>query len=70
MSLVPSLTCSRKRRDKLNSLKNTFNFIANMVVLLAALFYFHFVSNPVHEFEYLSYTIEGLGWTTTIFFLT
>lgn len=32
MSLVPSLSVSRKRRDKLNILRNTFTFIANLSV--------------------------------------
>ena len=40
MSLVPSLTCSRKRRDMLNGRRNTFTFVANLLVLGLALFFF------------------------------
>ena len=33
MSLVPSLSSSRIRRDKLNGMRNTFTYVANFVVL-------------------------------------
>ena len=36
MSLVPSLTLSRKQRDTLNTLRNTFSYIANVYVLIVA----------------------------------
>ena len=32
MSLVPSLSCGRSRRDGLNSLRNTFSFLSILVV--------------------------------------
>jgi len=40
MSLVPSLTLSRKQRDTLNTLRNTFTYIANLYVLTAAFLIF------------------------------
>ncbi len=40
MSLVPSLTLSRKTRDKLNNARNTFTYIANLFVLLFAFLVF------------------------------
>ena len=40
MSLVPSLTLSRKTRDKLNNQRNTFTYVANLFVLVFALFLF------------------------------
>lgn len=40
MSLVPSLTLSRKTRDKLNNFRNTFTYIANLYVLLLAFILF------------------------------
>jgi Na+/melibiose symporter-like transporter len=49
MSLVPSLTCSRKRRDLLNGLRSTFSFSANIFVLVTALIFFQFLSS---EFSY------------------
>lgn len=46
MSLVPSLTCSRKRRDKLNNLRNTFTFVSNFVVLGMGVIIFKVMNNP------------------------
>jgi len=43
MSLVPSLTVSRKKRDILNGLRNTFTYFANLSVLLLALLYFNVI---------------------------
>lgn len=43
MSLVPSLTVSRKKRDILNGLRNTFTYFANLTVLLLALLYFNII---------------------------
>lgn len=43
MSLVPSLTISRKKRDKLNGLRNTFTYFANLTVLLLALLFFSII---------------------------
>jgi len=40
MSLVPSLSSSRLRRDRLNGLRNTFTYGANFTVLLMALILF------------------------------
>jgi len=40
MSLVPSLSSSRIRRDKLNGLRNTFTYVANFVVLCMAFILF------------------------------
>lgn len=40
MSLVPSLSSSRIRRDELNGLRNTFTYGANFAVLLMALILF------------------------------
>jgi len=40
MSLVPSLTTSRIRRDRLNSFRNTFTYLANFAVLGTSLVFF------------------------------
>lgn len=45
ISLVPSLTCSRVRRDILNTRRNTFTFFANMLLLLLALFVFSVIDD-------------------------
>lgn len=53
MSLVPSLTCSNSRRDKLNSRRNTFTFVANLTVLIVAGILFISVE-AIPAFEYLA----------------
>ena len=40
MSLVPSLTSSRIKRDRLNSYRNSFTYLANFLVLGLSLIYF------------------------------
>ena len=40
MSLVPSLTSSRIKRDRLNSYRNSFTYIANFLVLGLSLIFF------------------------------
>eukprot|EP01017_Pseudomicrothorax_dubius_P025936 TRINITY_DN2851_c0_g2_i2.p1 TRINITY_DN2851_c0_g2~~TRINITY_DN2851_c0_g2_i2.p1 ORF type:complete len:468 (-),score=83.59 TRINITY_DN2851_c0_g2_i2:79-1482(-) len=70
MSLVPSLTVSRTRRDSLNNLRNTFTYVANIFVLVFALLLFIIVSEPRKQFEYLAYVVIGIGAFTSIFFLS
>ena len=43
MSLVPSLTLSRKTRDELNNQRGTFTYVANFLVLIVALIVFQFL---------------------------
>jgi len=68
MSLVPSLTCSRKRRDILNGRRNTFTFVANLFVLGLALFFFQIVSSE-DSFMYLGIFSCGIGLLFAFFFL-
>lgn len=76
MSLVPSLTCSRKRRvffliikDKLNNLRNTFTFISNFVVLGMGVLIFKFMSDRLWEYRIISFVVAGLGLAASLFFL-
>eukprot|EP00919_Chromeraceae_sp_WS-2016_P067790 GHVR01160438.1.p1 GENE.GHVR01160438.1~~GHVR01160438.1.p1 ORF type:complete len:108 (+),score=3.78 GHVR01160438.1:2333-2656(+) len=69
MSLVPSLSCSRKRRDKLNNLRNSFTFISNFIVLGIGLFIFKFMTDPPLEYSIISYLVVAMGLSTSIFFL-
>lgn len=69
MSLVPSLTCSRKKRDSLNSMRNTFTFVANLTVLFTALVFFQFIDDPVYCFELIAYVSTIIGLGTTAFYL-
>jgi len=43
MSLVPSLTLSRKQRDSLNTLRNTFTYLSNLYFLISAFLIFLFI---------------------------
>jgi len=47
MSIVNSLTYSTQRRDQLVASRNTFTFIANIAVLLIALFLFQIITDGV-----------------------
>jgi Na+/melibiose symporter-like transporter len=69
MALVPSLTCSRKRRDKLNNLRNTFTFLANLLILLTGFFLFLLLDAPALEFSILSLTALLVGLSFSIFFI-
>ncbi len=69
MSLVPQITCSRKRRDKLNNLRNSFTFISNFLVLGMGSIIFKFMTNPPLEYNIISYIVVTLGITASIFFL-
>lgn len=76
MSLVPSLSCSRKRRvnssiiqDKLNNLRNTFTFISNFLVLGMGLIIFSSMHNPELEYSIISYIVVTIGLSASLFFL-
>lgn len=81
MSLVPSLTLSRKRRDLLNNLRNTFTYIANLFVLVFAFLVFLLLkynlsishlstfSSGFLQFQVLALGSLGLGCLTSFFFL-
>ena len=69
MSLVPSISLSRTRRDMLNNLRSNFTFIANLSVLvLAAIFFKVFHDNKV-EFQILTYTTVTIGMMASLFFI-
>ena len=84
MSLVPSLTISRLKRDTLNNRRNTFTYIANLLVLILAFILFisiryillhsksifinSFVSNPQTIFEVLAIIVTSIGFFTSLFF--
>jgi Na+/melibiose symporter-like transporter len=69
MSLVPQLTCSRKRRDILNGRRNTFTFIANIQVLVVALILFSTVNQDL-TFPIMALMTAGIGLGFTAFFLS
>lgn len=69
MALVPALSCSRKRRDLLNNMRNTFTFLANLLILLTGFFLFLFLSQPVLEFSALSLCALLVGLVSSLFFI-
>ncbi|CAD8107300.1 unnamed protein product [Paramecium primaurelia] len=74
MSLVPSLTCSRSRRDKLNSIRNTFQFIAVLIVYVTALIFFQLANSTdgtdsAQAFQYLSLICVTIGTATSVYFI-
>ncbi len=68
MSLVPSLSVSRIRRDKLNNLRNSFTFISNFIGLSAILVSFSFIENPFKQFFVCSIITASCGIIATIIF--
>jgi len=73
MSLVPSLTLSRKTRDRLNNQRNTFTYVANLFVLVFALFLFEIFKNATDarlQFKILSLGALAFGFLTSLFFLS
>ena len=68
MSLVPSLSVSRIRRDKLNNLRNSFTFISNFIGLSSILFTFSLVQNPFKQFFVVSVITGSFGVIATIVF--
>ncbi len=69
MSLGPSLTCSRSRRDKLSNLRNTFTYVANLTVLLTAFLYFAVIEEAMTQFLVLGYTTVAIGVAAGLFFI-
>ena len=69
MSLVPSLTCSRKRRDRLNNLRNSFTFAGNLVVLAVGLMIFTIMKNKFLEYKIIAYVALALGVLTSLYFI-
>ena len=68
MSLVPSLSVSRIRRDKLNNLRNSFTFISNFIGLLSMLLTFTVVTNPFRQFLVVSLITGGFGVMASVVF--
>jgi Na+/melibiose symporter-like transporter len=69
MSLVPSLTVSRKKRDHLNNKRNTFTFVANLSVLGIALILFELLQDSLTDFEILGCLVVGIGSITSAIFV-
>ena len=69
MSLGPSLTCSRSRRDKLSNLRNTFTYVANLTVLILAFIYFAVIDDAMTQFLVLGYSVVAIGVAAGLFFL-
>ncbi|EGR32149.1 major facilitator superfamily protein, putative [Ichthyophthirius multifiliis] len=69
MSLLPQLTCSRIKRDKLNNLRITFTFVANSIIFICGLFIFQFLQDYNYDFEVIGYIVLFLGGFFSILFL-
>jgi len=69
MSLVPQITTSIYRRDRLNSLRNTFTYIANFSVLAVSTVLFATIKNSKTDFSVLSFIVIGTGFVACSFFI-
>lgn len=69
MSLVPSISCSKSRKERLNNYRNTASFIANFVLLSLVSHYLGLKGSHDSYFFLVSLIIVVLGSMTTLFFL-
>lgn len=69
MSLVPSFTEDRQRRDRLNNLRNSFTFAANFIVLGLGLIIFSAIESQQGGLFLITAIGLGLGIAASIFFL-
>lgn len=69
MSLVPSLSLSRERRDHLNNLRGTNTFIANLMVLIFAAVSFAVIDDERLKYELLCQVSVGCGVLASLFFI-
>lgn len=69
MSMPPSLSNSRSKRDKLNNLRNAFTFFSNLSCFIIALFLFKFLNNANLEYETLALCCTVFGVLCSITFM-
>ena len=56
-------------QDKLNNYRNTFTFLANLVVLTFGLFVFFFMTDREKEYKIIALLVLGIGFISSLFFL-
>lgn len=69
MSLVPSISLSRLRRDMLNNLRGNFTFLANLGVLMLAALFFAIIPGAAFKYQLLCFVSVGCGFACSIFFV-
>ena len=69
MSLVNTITRSSRKRETLNSNRNGLTSVANMIILLSALFLFEFVDDQVMQFRILGFIAVGIGLGASLFYM-
>ena len=60
---------SSPMQDRLNNLRNSFTFVANLLVLALGLTAFTLMNNQLQEYRFISCTIVGIGLLASLFFL-
>jgi Na+/melibiose symporter-like transporter len=69
MSLLPSLTLNKKKKDQMTRLRNGFTFGAQFLFLCLSLACFYFIENGVLQYQILTAITTFLGIISTIVFL-
>ena len=69
MSLVPSLTLSRGRRDMLNSMRSFFTFVANLSILALAAVLFSIIEDEKQKYQLLAYIGVTIGFVACLVFV-
>ena len=69
MSLLPSLTLNRKKRDQMTRFRNGFTFGAQFLFLCLSLLCFNFIQNGYLQYQVLTGVTTFIGLISTIVFL-
>ena len=69
MAMLPQLTCSRRRKDKLSNLRMMFTYISQLSVFIVAFFFFWLIPEPLNQFRILGCSIVILGVGTCLYFI-
>ena len=69
MSLLPGLSLSKKKQDKMTRLRTGFTFGAQLLSLLLSLLFFAVIDDKVLQYSILTLTCVGLGLLCSIVFL-
>lgn len=69
MSLLPSLTLNRKKRDQMTRFRNGFTFGAQFLFLCLSLVCFYFIQNGYLQYQVLTAITTFIGLVSSIVFL-
>jgi len=69
MSLLPSISLSKKKQDKMTRMRTGFTFGSQLVSLLLSLLYFAIIDDKILQYSLMTVTCVGLGLIASSIFL-